>query len=103
MHMIRKGQVRWLSGSGVRRQNRFINELFEVAAWVSGNDVICELLFRSKTCNTAPKTLPTLGHKVLTSSWLLPWRKPCLGNGGLRSMHVTPPTITLRVVASRRR
>jgi transposase-like protein len=25
-------QVRWLSGSGVRRQNRFINELFEVAA-----------------------------------------------------------------------
>ena len=31
MHMIRKGQVRWLSGSGVQRQNRFINELFEVA------------------------------------------------------------------------
>ncbi len=31
MHIIRKGQVRWLSGSGVRRQNRFINELFEVA------------------------------------------------------------------------
>ena len=32
MNVIRKGQVRWLSGSGVRRQNRFINELFEVAA-----------------------------------------------------------------------
>jgi hypothetical protein len=32
MKIIRKGQVRWLSGSGVRRQNRFINELFEVAA-----------------------------------------------------------------------
>ena len=32
MHIIRKGQVRWLRGSGVRRQNRFINELFEVAA-----------------------------------------------------------------------
>jgi transposase-like protein len=31
MHIIRKGQVRWLSGSGVRRQNRFINKLFEVA------------------------------------------------------------------------
>jgi transposase, IS6 family len=31
IHIIRKGQVRWLSGSGVRRQNRFINELFEVA------------------------------------------------------------------------
>ena len=32
MHIIRKGQVRWLSGSDVQRQNRFINELFEVAA-----------------------------------------------------------------------
>ena len=32
MNIIRKGQVRWLSGSDVRRQNRFINELFEVAA-----------------------------------------------------------------------
>ena len=32
MNIIRKGQVRWLSGSGVRRQNRFINELFDVAA-----------------------------------------------------------------------
>ena len=32
MHIIRKGQVRRLSGRGVRRQNRFINELFEVAA-----------------------------------------------------------------------
>ena len=31
MHIIRKGQVRWLSGHGVRRQNRFINEL-KVAA-----------------------------------------------------------------------
>ena len=32
MNIIRKGQVRWLSGSGIRRQNQFINELFEVAA-----------------------------------------------------------------------
>jgi transposase-like protein len=32
MNMIRKGQVRWLSGHDVRRQNRFINELLEVAA-----------------------------------------------------------------------
>jgi hypothetical protein len=32
MHIIRKGQVRWLSGSGARRQNRFINNLCEVAA-----------------------------------------------------------------------
>src|ERR1700732_4717546 len=32
IHIIRKGQVRWLSGSDVRRQNWFINELFEVAA-----------------------------------------------------------------------
>ena len=32
IHIIRKGQVRWLSGCDVRRQNQFINELFEVAA-----------------------------------------------------------------------
>jgi IS6 family transposase len=32
MNIIRKGQVRWLSGSGVQRQNRFINNLFEVTA-----------------------------------------------------------------------
>jgi transposase, IS6 family len=31
MHMIRKGQVRWLSGSDVRRQIRFIEEIFELA------------------------------------------------------------------------
>jgi hypothetical protein len=29
--IIRKSQVRWLSWGGVRRQNRFINELFEAA------------------------------------------------------------------------
>ena len=32
MHMIRKGQVRWVSGSDVRRQIQFINKLFGVAA-----------------------------------------------------------------------
>jgi hypothetical protein len=32
MHMIRKGQARWVSGSDVRRQIQFINRLFEVAA-----------------------------------------------------------------------
>jgi IS6 family transposase len=32
MNIIRKGQVRWLSGSGVQRQSRFINNLFEVTA-----------------------------------------------------------------------
>ena len=32
MHMIRKGQARWVSGSDVRRQIQFINKLFEVAA-----------------------------------------------------------------------
>ena len=32
MHMIRKGQARWVSGSDVWRQNQFINRLFEVAA-----------------------------------------------------------------------
>ena len=28
--MMRKGQVRWVSGSDVRRQIQFINRLFEV-------------------------------------------------------------------------
>ena len=32
MHMMRKGQVRWVSGSDVWWQNQFINRLFEVAA-----------------------------------------------------------------------
>ena len=32
MHMIRKGQARRVSGSDVRRQIQFINNLFEVAA-----------------------------------------------------------------------
>ena len=31
MHMIRKGQARWVSGSDVRRQIQFINNLFGVA------------------------------------------------------------------------
>ena len=32
MHMIRKGQARWVSGSDVRQQIQFINQLFGVAA-----------------------------------------------------------------------
>ena len=32
MHMIRKGQARWVSGSDVRQQIQFINKLFGVAA-----------------------------------------------------------------------
>jgi IS6 family transposase len=32
MNIIRNGQVRWLSGHDVQRQNRVINELFDVAA-----------------------------------------------------------------------
>ncbi len=32
MHMIRKGQARWVSGSDVRRQIQFIEKLFELAA-----------------------------------------------------------------------
>jgi transposase-like protein len=30
--MMRKGQVRWVSGTDIRRQNQFINNLFELAA-----------------------------------------------------------------------
>jgi transposase-like protein len=32
MHMIRKGQARWVSGSDVRRKIQFIDKLFEVPA-----------------------------------------------------------------------
>ena len=32
IHMIRKGQARWVSGSDVQRQIQFINKLFGVAA-----------------------------------------------------------------------
>ena len=33
VHMIRKGQVRWVSGSDVRRQIQFIKKIFEVVAY----------------------------------------------------------------------
>jgi transposase-like protein len=32
MHMMRKGQVRWVSGTDIRRQNESINNVFELAA-----------------------------------------------------------------------
>ena len=32
MHMIRKGQARWVSGSDGRRQIQFINKLFGMVA-----------------------------------------------------------------------
>jgi transposase, IS6 family len=32
IHMIRKGQARWVSDDDVRQQNRFINKLFDLAA-----------------------------------------------------------------------
>jgi len=32
MHMIRKGQARWISGDDVRKQNQFIDKLFDLAA-----------------------------------------------------------------------
>src|ERR1019366_9499277 len=32
MHMIRMGQARWVSGADVRKQNQFIDQLFDLAA-----------------------------------------------------------------------
>ena len=32
MHMIRKGQARWVSDDDVRQQNQFIDQLFDLAA-----------------------------------------------------------------------
>ena len=52
--MIRKGQVRWMSDSDVRRQIQFINKLFEVVAWDgawSTRPITLLLLFAS--CNTS--------------------------------------------------
>jgi len=31
-HMIRKGPARWVSGNDIRRQNQFINRVFDLAA-----------------------------------------------------------------------
>jgi hypothetical protein len=31
INMMRKGQVRWVSGTNVRRQIQFINHLFDLA------------------------------------------------------------------------
>jgi hypothetical protein len=30
IHMMRKGQVRWVSGADIRRQNQFINNVFDL-------------------------------------------------------------------------
>jgi hypothetical protein len=30
--MVRKEQVRWVSGTDIRRQNQFLNNVFELAA-----------------------------------------------------------------------
>jgi IS6 family transposase len=32
MHMIWKGQARWVCGNDVRQQNQFIDQLFDLAA-----------------------------------------------------------------------
>ena len=32
MHMIRKGQARWVSDDDIRKQNQFIDRLFDMAA-----------------------------------------------------------------------
>ena len=32
MHMIRKGQARWVNENDVRQQNQFIDKLFDLAA-----------------------------------------------------------------------
>ena len=31
IHMIRKGQARWVSDDDVRKQNQFIDQLFDLA------------------------------------------------------------------------
>jgi transposase-like protein len=53
MHMIRKGQARWISGNDVRRQNRFIDRLFDLPAW----DLATEFL-----SGRTPSPFPKLQH-----------------------------------------
>jgi transposase, IS6 family len=61
MNIIRKGQVRWLSGSGIRRQNQFINELFE-----SGRLGSRGTTYSLRTLSLVPKlaTLPKSVHQT---------------------------------------
>jgi hypothetical protein len=65
MHIIRKGQVGWLSGSDVRRQ---IGSSTNSSKWppkIPGNDsLLGELLFRSETRNTADGTRVTHGFEL---------------------------------------
>src|SRR5262245_64256398 len=40
MHMIRKGQARWISGNDVGKQNQFIDRLFDLPAWNLDTEII---------------------------------------------------------------
>jgi transposase, IS6 family len=58
MNIIQKGQVRWLSGSGVRRQNRLINKPSKWPPEFPGNGRLHRgLLLRSATCNTVAESV----------------------------------------------
>jgi hypothetical protein len=58
MHMIRKGQVRWIGGDDVRRQNHFIDQLFDLAA----RDRAAQFL-----AGTPPSSFSKLQHFPLKS------------------------------------
>jgi hypothetical protein len=54
IHMIRKGQARWVSDHDVRHQNRFIDRLFDLAA----SDLAAHFLSRPPVTVFKVATLP---------------------------------------------
>ena len=52
MHKIRKGQARWVSRNDVRKQNQFIDQLFDLPASDSGSSR-ADFRRRFQSCNTS--------------------------------------------------
>ena len=53
MHMIRKGQARWVSDDDVRKQNQFIDKLFDLPETSPPSSSRGVLRHRFESCNTS--------------------------------------------------
>ena len=54
MHMIRKGQARWVSDDDIRKQNQFIDQLFDLPPETSPPSSSRDVLrHRFQSCNTS--------------------------------------------------
>jgi len=84
IHMLRKGQVRWVSGIDVRRQNQFINKVFEMAACDPGSHPRCASSYRQiESCNATmartravPPRSPPKSQRSNSSSICLDQERP---------------------------